>query len=283
MKVKLAQMSIKDGATSENLDRMLRILDDCDPSIDLVVFPETTLCGFPSLEELSSVALSLDSDPIELIKKEAQHKQVAVAFGFAESAGTDVFNTAVLIDKSGKILLRYRKTHLWPHTDRAIFSAGDTYSTCILNGLRLGLLICYDVEFPETARALARLDVDLILVLDGNMEPYGPVHRRAVVARAMENQCFAILVNRLGNGRTLKFAGESVAVNPFGEVIADARSEQQDIVVHLDSSLLEQSRHAYSYLEDVRTVPTIETRSTSPDDNGTYELKIDVPSFSGNN
>ena len=60
-----------------------------------------------------------------------------------------------------------------------------------IDGVRIGLIVCYDVEFPETSRALARLGAQLIVALDGNMSPYGPVHRRAV-----ENQCYAVLVNR---------------------------------------------------------------------------------------
>jgi len=108
------------------------------------------------------------------------------------------------------------------------------------------------------------------------MGPYGPVHRRAVVARAMENQCFAVLVNRSGTGRALVFPGESVAVSPFGDVIADAGSEQKTIVVNLDSSLLARSRQAYNYLEDVRIVPSMTIRPTPQDDSELYAMKIDA-------
>jgi len=148
MKVKIAQMNIKDGSVRENLDQMLSILGDCEATIDLIVFPETTLSGFPKVEELSSVALPLSSFAIERIRSEARTRRVGVAFGFAESDGTDVFNTALLVSKFGEILLRDRKTHLWRKTDKGLFSAGDTYSTFIFDGLRVGLLICYDIEFP---------------------------------------------------------------------------------------------------------------------------------------
>jgi (R)-amidase len=256
MKIRLAQLEISDGTLDENLEKVLSVIDETEGSADLIVFPETTLCGFPKIDELSEVAISVDSEPIQRIKNAAKKNQVGVAFGFAELEHSITYNTAVLIDKAGKLILKYRKTHLWPHSDREVFSPGNTYSTCLFEGLRVGLLICYDIEFPETARALARLDAELIIILDGNMDPYGPVHRRAIVARAMENQCFAVLVNRVGDGRLLKFPGESVAVDPFGEIVSEVNLANENRIVELNSSLLKKSRIAYDYLGDVRATPS---------------------------
>jgi len=95
--------------------------------------------------------------------------------------------------------MAYRKTHLWA-SDKGVFHPGNRMMTCEWNGLRVGILICYDIEFPETARALATLGADLLIVTNGNMDPYGMVHRNAIIARAMENQVFAVMVNRCGKG-----------------------------------------------------------------------------------
>jgi (R)-amidase len=274
MKIKLAQLEIKDGTVDENLNKVLADIDETEGSVDLIVFPETSLCGFPMAIELSSVAITVDSEPIQRIKSAAKNKRVGVAFGFAELDDSTVYNTAALIDKSGKLILKYRKTHLWPHSDLEVFSPGNTYATCLFEGMRVGLLICYDIEFPETARALARLDAEVIIVLDGNMDPYGPVHRRAIVARAMENQCFAVLVNRIGDGRSLKFPGESVAVDPFGEIITEILAEQENSVVELKISLLKQSRVSYNYLGDVRSFPSKLPKNPNVDDSEVYESVI---------
>jgi (R)-amidase len=106
----------------------------------------------------------------------------------AEAESRMIRVTIKLMAKRG-----YRKTHLWS-CDIGVFSTGNSFDTCLWNGLRVGMLICYDVEFPEPARALGMLGTQLAIITDGNMDPYGPVHRRAGVARAMENQIFVAIV-----------------------------------------------------------------------------------------
>jgi (R)-amidase len=158
----------------------------------------------------------------------------------------------VLIDARGEVLLRYRKTHLWA-SDDGVFTPGDRFEVCRWNGLTVGALICFDIEFPETARALARLGAELLIVTNGNMDPYGPVHRRAIVARAMENQVFALMANRCGSGdQNLQFPGESALVNPYGEVITAAGADPIQLPVQLDLAQLGTSRASYQYLRQAR-------------------------------
>jgi len=113
-------------------------------------------------------------------------------------------------------------------------------------------LICYDIEFPETARALATLGADLLIVTNGNMDPYGMVHRNAIIARAMENQVFAVMVNRCGEGDGLTFAGGSCMVDPFGNVLVECGREPVQLAIDIDLSQLATSRSQYRYLSDRR-------------------------------
>jgi (R)-amidase len=254
MNIFLAQMPIADAQVEINLSNMLSMIRNAPLDIDLIVFPETTLSGFPAADEIHGIGLAADSKPIRLIQEAARKSDTAVAFGFCELADERAYNTAMLIDRAGRIALKYRKTHLWPGTDWGVFEAGSQYAVCEIASLRVGMLICYDIEFPETARSLALLNVDLILVLDGNMNPYGPVHRRAVIARAMENQCFAVLANRIGEGKGLSFPGESVAVDPFGTVLVEA-IDGHPVRVMLRRECIEESRSTYRYLRDRRAAP----------------------------
>jgi (R)-amidase len=254
MNILLAQMPIADAQVELNLSNMLSMIRNAPVDTDLIVFPETTLSGFPTPDEVQATGLATHSKPVRLIQDAARKRNIAVAFGFCEVADAGAYNTAMLIDGSGRIALKYRKTHLWPHTDWGVFNAGSQYAVCEIASLRVGMLICYDIEFPETARALALLEADLILVLDGNMNPYGSVHRRAVITRAMENQCFAVLVNRIGEGNGLSFPGESVAVDPFGTVLAESM-DGHPVRVKLDRELIVESRKSYRYLRDRREVP----------------------------
>jgi len=254
MQAELAQLALVDGDVAHNTRKVIETIGRADVAggTKLIVFPEATLSGFPTRENVADVAQSLDSPALTSVRDAARRAGVSVAVGLAEREGARFYNTTVLVDDKGEIALRYRKTHLWA-SDVGVFTPGDRFETCLWNGLTVGLLICYDIEFPETARAVAALDADLLIVTNGNMDPFGPVHRRAITARAMENQMFALMVNRCGTGDdNLTFPGESALVDPFGEIVAAAGAQETLLGVDIDFKRLEASREHYRYLNDAR-------------------------------
>ncbi|MGS0943154.1 carbon-nitrogen hydrolase family protein [Pseudomonas luteola] len=251
MKIELAQVAGRDGDKAYNLQTALAAIEACAPDTQLIVFPETHLSGFPTHENVADVAEPIDGPSISRVRQAAHARQVSVAIGFAEADGERYYNTTLLITPD-EIALRYRKTHLWS-SDQGVLSPGDRFATCLWNGVRVGLLICYDIEFPETARALAQLGAQLIIVTNGNMDPYGPVHRAAIMARAIENQAFAVMVNRVGEGDgDLTFAGGSAVVDPFGNMLVEAGREEAHLSASLDLSQLQAVRKDYRYLNDRR-------------------------------
>ncbi|WGS47870.1 carbon-nitrogen hydrolase family protein (plasmid) [Burkholderia sp. JSH-S8] len=254
MQVELVQLTLVDCDVEHNTRKVIHAIEAADVAggTRLVVFPETTLSGFPTRENVFDIAQPIDGAALSAVRAAARRARVAVAVGLAERDGGECYNTSVLIDESGEIVLRYRKVHLWA-TDVGVFTPGDRYETCAWNGMTVGLQICYDIEFPEGARALATLGADLLIVTDGNMDPLGPVHRRAIAARAMENQAFAVMVNRCGDGDdNLTFPGESALVDPFGEIVALAGADETTLKVQIDRSRLAASRKDYRYLDDAR-------------------------------
>ncbi|SOE71236.1 Predicted amidohydrolase [Burkholderia sp. OK233] len=255
LQLELAQIPIVDGAAGvggKNVQRVLQTIGQRAAETDLIVFPETTLSGFPTRDTIADVAEPIDGPSLTAVRNAAREARVAVAVGLAERDGSRFFNTTVLVDERGEIALRYRKTHLWA-SDVGVFEPGDRYEVCSFKGLTVGLLVCYDIEFPETARAVASLGADLLIVTNGNMDPFGPVHRRAIVARAMENQMFAALVNRIGSGDdNLTFPGESALIDPLGDVVCDAGHEETVLRATLDPARLEGAREHYRYLHDAR-------------------------------
>ena len=253
MKVELVQLAGRDGDTAYNLERTLAAIAACAPDTDLVVFPETQLMGFPTEESVAAVAEPLDGPSVQAVQRAARERNVAVVVGVAENDAGTFYNTTLLITPEG-IALRYRKTHLWA-SDRGIFTPGDRYATALWKGVRVGILICFDIEFPESARALGQLGAELILVTNGNMDPYGPTHRTAIMARAMENQAYAVMVNRVGEGDgDLVFAGGSAVVDPFGQMLCEAGRDECRQIVELDMSRLEAARRDYRYLDERRFV-----------------------------
>jgi (R)-amidase len=271
MQLELAQIPLQDGVVAPNLARVVDLIGKRRAGTDLIVFPEATLTGFPTRENVRDVAEALEGPSLTAVRDAARAAKVGVAVGLAERDGDRFYNTTVLIDEHGDIALRYRKTHLWA-TDVGIFTPGDRFEVCEFKGMTVGLLICYDIEFPETARALGRLGAEMLIVTNGNMDPFGPVHRRAIVARAMENQVFAALVNRVGDGDdNLTFPGESALVSPFGDVLAEQKNENAVLDVSADRALLAQSREHYSYLHDARVALNLADEN---DANGRRSLRI---------
>ncbi|MCC8194491.1 MAG: carbon-nitrogen hydrolase family protein [Deltaproteobacteria bacterium] len=261
MQMELAQISMVDWDVPHNLKTVLRVMDRADVSggTKLVIFPETTLTGFPTPGNLASIAESVDGPSITAVREAARRKGVAVAVGFSESANGTYHNATVLVDEKGDILLHYRKTHSWA-SDVGVFTPGDTFAVTEWNGINVGLLICFDIEFPETARAVASLGADLLIVTNGNMDPYGPVHDRAIRARAMENQIFAAMTNRVGAGTGLTFPGESAVIDPFGERVAFGGNAEGVVKAVLDFSKIAESRADYTYLRQAR-VPLVLRRA----------------------
>ncbi|MGY2376971.1 carbon-nitrogen hydrolase family protein [Pseudomonas sp. SDO524_S393] len=270
MKVEFAQLAGRDNDTAYNLERALTAIAACADDTQLIVFPETHLTGFPSAETVAAVAEPLDGPTVQAIIQAARARDVAVVIGMIENDGGQFYNTTLLITPEG-IALRYRKTHLWP-LERGVVSPGDRYATCLWKGIRVGLLICYDIEFPESARALGQLGAQLLLVTNGNMDPYGPTHRTAIMARAQENQAFALMVNRVEDGDgELVFAGGSALVDPFGTLLFEAGREEGQFTVELDLDQLAAARKDYRYLDDQRLKLPGEVIERS---DGTRELLI---------
>ncbi|WP_394788206.1 carbon-nitrogen hydrolase family protein [Rhodoferax sp.] len=250
MKVQLAQIPSDDGVTLPNLARVLAVIEAADASTDLIVFPETCLMGFPSADEVGQVAEAESGLTLQAVLRAVQARGISVVVGFAEADAGHYYNTTVLLSPDG-IALKYRKTHLWA-SDVGVFTPGQQLVTGLWKGIRVGILICFDIEFPENARALAQQGAELLLVTNANMDPFGPVHRALIVARAMENQVFAVMANRCGSGGDLTFAGESVVVSPTGRVIAAMGRDEGTLNVDIDLAEVQASRTDYSYLAQRR-------------------------------
>jgi len=246
IKVELAQIDIADGNLEGCLARTLQVIETAATDTDLLIFPESCLGGFPNKINRAQLAEPLNGAGLTAICHAAKTKGISVALGFTEVDNGDFFNSSVLIEPDQGIVLHYRKTHLWPG-EVGIVDAGNHLVTTLWKGIRVGFLICYDIEFPETARALGQLDVELMLVTNGNFDPDGLLHRTCIMARALENQAFALMVNRCGRYENLAFCGGSAAVNPFGQLLAEAGRDETRISVSLDLKQLSASRASYGY------------------------------------
>lgn len=250
MKLELVQLAGRDGDVAYNLQRTLAAIASCAPGTDIVVFPEAQISGFLNRQNIAELAEPLDGPSVRALIQAARERDVAVVAGLIENDGGRYYNTSLFITPDG-LALHYRKTHLWI-SEPGLVLPGDRYATLEWRGVRIGLLICYDTEFPESARALAALGAELILVSDGNMHPYGHVHHTSIAARALENQLFAVVVNRVCEDGGEVYAGGSAVVDPFGRRLFEAGEQECRHVLELDMSQIAAARALYDYRAEQR-------------------------------
>lgn len=269
----LAQLICEDGKVENNLARLDQVVQKHGPSHDLILFPETFIMGFPapkgfpSPEVIRSLAEPLDGPIVKHLERLAKETNISIVVGLYEKEDDNIYNTTIFVGPTG-LLFSYRKTHLWGGESRGI-KAGDCFRSCSWQGTKVGLLICYDIEYPETARTIASMGTELLLVTDGNWE--GPLHRIAIQARAQENQMFVAMTNRLGQLGEIIYCGGSLVVDPYGQIIAEAGREEEVLSVSIDLSLVQESRQEYHYLKERKILFDSPSKQI---EKGMWEIKI---------
>lgn len=237
-----------------NLQRLQDALTQAKGA-DLLVLPEMFLTGYNiGHPAVSALAQARDGAAAQQIASLAKASGIAIAYGYPER-GHDgaLYNAVQVFDAKGQSLCNYRKTHLFGELDHGMFSAGaDDYPVFEFNGWKLGVLICYDLEFPENTRRLALAGADLILVPTANMRPYEFVAEVTVRARAYESQCYVAYANYCGHEGSIHYCGLSSIAAPDGSVIAQAGQDRALTCGTLDRQLLACSRASTPYLQDRR-------------------------------
>ncbi|WP_406166509.1 carbon-nitrogen hydrolase family protein [Streptomyces sp. NBC_00996] len=254
MRTALLQSSGRPGSVVENL----KVLDEAagraaGAGAGLLVAPEMFLTGYAIGDDIARLAEPADGGSADAIAEIATRHGVALAYGYPERSGEQVFNSARLISADGTRLANYRKTHLFGCFERDHFTPGEQpVVQAELGGLRVGLMICYDVEFPENVRAHALADTDLLLVPTAQMHPFQFVAESVVPVRAFENQMYVAYVNRTGPEGEFEFVGLSTLAGPDGVARARAGRGEELVFADADPGFLAASREANPYLKDRR-------------------------------
>ncbi|PWI42129.1 carbon-nitrogen hydrolase family protein [Streptomyces sp. ICBB 8177] len=219
----------------------------------LLVTAEMYLTGYAIGDAVADRAETADGPCARRVSEIAAEHRIAIAYGYPERAGDAVFNSVRLTGPDGATLAGYRKTHLFGDFETAHFTPGDTAVVqADLGGLTVGLLICYDVEFPETVRAHALAGTDLLVVPTALMRPFEFVPLTLVPARAYESQLYVAYANRCGAEGEFHFTGFSCLAGPDGTVRARAGTGQDLVLGDADPALLAASREELPYLRDRR-------------------------------
>ncbi|MDX3228685.1 carbon-nitrogen hydrolase family protein [Streptomyces sp. ME19-01-6] len=260
LRTALLQSSGHPGETAHNL----KVLDEAAgraaaAGAGLLIAPELFLTGYAIGDGVRRLAEPADGPGGRAVARIATTHGLAVLYGYPERAGGTgdadgaIFNSARLVGPDGAELANYRKTHLFGDFERAWFTPGDTpVVQAELGGVRLGIMICYDVEFPENVRAHALAGTDLLLVPTAQMHPFQFVAEALVPVRAFESQLYIAYVNRTGPEGDFDFIGLSCLAGPDGTVKARAGRGEELALGEVDPGLLAASRAANPYLGDRR-------------------------------
>jgi predicted amidohydrolase len=219
----------------------------------LLVTAELFLTGYAVGDRTAALAEPAGGPSARRIAGIAARHRIGIAYGYPERDGEAVFNAVRLVGPDGGVLADYRKTHLFGDFEKAAFTAGsEPVVQADLDGIRIGLLVCYDIEFPETVRAHALAGTQLLLVPTALMRPYEFVPQVLVPARAYENGLHLAYVNRRGPEGEFDFAGLSCLVGPDGVVRARAGAGDELLVADADPALIDAARAETPYLADRR-------------------------------
>ena len=256
MHVALCQCTPQPLAVIDNLARLQAQVRAAKVlGVQLLVFPEMFLTGYDiGVAAVQRLAEAANGPSAHVIAGIAEAHGMAIAYGYPErGADGQLYNSVQLFDGRGNSRLNYRKTHLFGELDRALFSpGGDHYPVVDLDGWRVGVLICYDIEFPENARRLALAGTELILVPTANMLPFEFIADVTVRSRAFENQCFVVYANYCGAEGSLRYCGMSSIVGPDGTRLAGAGAGPALSHALLDREALSNARQANDYRQDRR-------------------------------
>lgn len=226
MKLALLQCEPRPCDVPANLQRLNQAAAEAGATgAHLLVTPEMFLTGYNiGASQSRQLAEAADGPRAQAVAAIARQHGIAIVFGHPEhNAAGQIFNTALCIDAQGRSLASYRKTHLFGELDRSMFSPGKGNEPLFeLHGWQLGLLICFDVEFPENTRRLALQGADLIVVPTANMASFDFVAQHLVPTRAYENQMYVAYANFCGREGDLAYGGLSCVAAPDGVGLVQA-------------------------------------------------------------
>jgi predicted amidohydrolase len=254
----------KEDSRQTVVARMLDLMDQArDRRADLIVYPELALTTFfprwhyqDRAEADRWFERSMPNEVVTPLFERARQYGMGMSFGYAElTQDGHHYNTAILVDKSGKITGKYRKTHLpghdeyspertFQHLEKRYFEPGDTgFKVWRAMGGIVGMCICNDRRWPETYRVMGLQGVEMVLVgyntpsVNSLKDAEGPEkrlfhNRLSVQAGAYQNSTWVVSVAKAGTEDGHHLIGGSLIVNPDGEIVAEAQTEEDELLVH---------------------------------------------------
>lgn len=234
MKIAAAQIACALGEVDANLRKIRDFSARAkEGSAELIVFPEMADTGY-SMPVIQAHATPWSEGAVPELQAIAKSLSIAIVCGVSEREGDSIYNSQVFIDANGAIIGSYRKTHLFTGTpigEDKCFAPGHELTSVPCGRFRLGLSICYDLRFPEVYRKLAIEQAANVFIISSAW-PFPRVEHFRILcaARAIENQSYVIVSNRVGTDEGVTCCGSSAIIDPYGITVASASTDREELV-----------------------------------------------------
>ena len=247
MRVASIQMSAVEEDKTATIDKAVRKIRRCQGA-DLVILPEIWNVGFMSFDRYTPEAETRTGPTLSAVREAALEIRAYVHAGsFVEKDGDRCFNSSYLISPDGEVLANYRKIHLFGYNSKEteILAPGEAVTVVETPLGNIGMATCFDLRFPELFRAMVDAGAEIFLVCSA--WPYPRLEHWLMLnrVRALENQCFLVSANSTGTNRGVQFVGHSMAVDPWGVVMAGGGDKEVILNTEIDLAHLRAAREEF--------------------------------------
>ncbi|MGG5253587.1 carbon-nitrogen family hydrolase [Neobacillus sp. SM06] len=244
LRVACLQIDIAFGdpkANFKNVEKQFQALEA--HNLDVVVLPELWTTGY-DLTRLEEIADRNGSESIHFLSRLAKTHQVNIVGGsIAKQTDQGVTNTMFFFDRTGTVVGEYSKLHLFQLMDEHLYlQHGEKTGLFHLEGTAAAGVICYDIRFPEWIRTHTTKGAEILFVVAEWPLPRLAHWRSLLIARAIENQCYVVAANRAGSDPNNVFAGHSLVIDPWGEIVAETGEDPAVLRAVIDLELVQKVR-----------------------------------------
>ena len=246
----IAQINIAWEDSSKNMKKIEGLVNKASENkVELILFPEMALTGFTM--DINKLSLSQEQI-ISWIKQVAINNNINIGLGFAIKVDEKGKNKYVIVSKEGKVLTLYTKIHPFSYSkEDDKYYSGNEICICKIKEFQITPFICYDLRFPEIFQ-IASKEAQIITVAASWPKSREQHWITLLKARAIENQCYIIGINRVGLGDDLQYNGASIFVSPSGEILNEINSEEMLIIQDLRMKEITQVKDRFDIKKDRR-------------------------------
>ena len=249
MNIGIFQYEMQDESPLEKIDRLAALLNE-KPQLDLIVCPELFISGYGSFEKIKEYSENRDGKYANKIASLAKKTSTSIIYEYPEMQD-GLYNSAQIFDSKGISIANHRKKMLPPTADESkIFTPGKESSILSINGIKIAIVICYELEFPELIRELALQDVQLIIAPTGQSSNWPAAALHNCRTRAFENGIFVAYANSTGRLNDINFMGESKIIGPDGIDLVNAEQGEKLICAEINTDDILLVREKLPYLDD---------------------------------